>query len=176
MRPSPYDFLPPVPPLHLQSDDVADGQPLAIAHYAALSGLPGADDVSPHLAWSSAPAGTQSFVITMFDPDAPTPSGFWHWAIADLPSEISALGRGAARARLPGTAFHVPNDARVPGYVGAAPPPGTGRHRYLIAVSALDVRSVAELGFVNDGTPALLSFQLSGHVLARAVIAPHAGV
>jgi Raf kinase inhibitor-like YbhB/YbcL family protein len=176
MRPNPYDFLPPVPPLHLRSNDVEDGHPLALAHYSAMSGLQGADDVSPHLAWSSAPEGTQSFVITMFDPDAPTPSGFWHWALVDVPSTVSELARGAARAGLPGAAFHVPNDARVQQYVGAAPPPGTGRHRYFIAVSALDVKSVAELGFGKEGTPALLNFHLSGHVLARGVLAPYAGV
>lgn len=176
MKPSPYEFLPPVPPLELCSDDVEDARPLPIAHYSASSGLAGADDVSPHLAWSNAPTGTRSFLITMLDPDAPTPSGFWHWALADIPSTVTELARGASRASLPGAAFHVPNDARLPQYVGAAPPPGTGRHRYLIAVSALDVKSVTELGFVRDGTPALLAFYLSGHVLARAVLAPYAGV
>jgi Raf kinase inhibitor-like YbhB/YbcL family protein len=174
MKPSPYDHLPTVPPLHLRSDDVKDGKPLPIVHYSALSGLQGADDVSPHLAWSDAPTGTRSFVVTMLDPDAPSPSGFWHWALADVPSTVSELVRGVSRASLPGAAFHVPNDARMRQYVGAAPPPGTGRHRYFIAVSALDVESVAELGFDRDGTPALLGFHLSGHILARSVMTPYA--
>lgn len=175
---TPYDTLPAVPEFTVTSKDIADGAPLPPAHYAAMSGAAGAEDRSPQLAWSGFPAATRSFVVTMYDPDAPTPSGFWHWAVADLTADVTFLDAGAGAAEdseLPDNAFHVANDLRITAYVGAAPPPGTGRHRYYIAVNALDLPSVAALGVTAESTPAALSFSILQHTIARAVITPWAG-
>lgn len=175
---SPYDTLPAVPEFALTSADVADGALLPAAHYAAMSGVAGADDRSPQLSWSGFPVATRSFVATMYDPDAPTPSGFWHWAVADIPADVTSLDPGAGASgdgALPDGAFHVSNDVRLAAYVGAAPPPGTGKHRYYIAVNALDVPSVTALGVTPESTPAALSFFILQHTLARAVLVLWAG-
>ncbi|HKN97481.1 MAG TPA: YbhB/YbcL family Raf kinase inhibitor-like protein [Pseudonocardiaceae bacterium] len=176
MADSPYDRLPTVPSFGLHSADVADGQRLPLTAHSAIFGFPGGADTSPQLSWSGFPAQTQSFVVTMFDPDAPTPSGFWHWVVADIPADVTSLpaGAGDGDTALPAGAFHLPNDARAPRYVGAAPPPGTGRHRYLIAVHAIDAPSVVDLGVQRDGTPAALSYFTLAKTLARAVIEPWA--
>jgi Raf kinase inhibitor-like YbhB/YbcL family protein len=173
---SPYDSLPVVPAFAVTSADVTDGGPLPVAQFAAMSGVPGAEDRSPQLSWSGFPAATHSFVITMYDPDAPTPSGFWHWAVADIDAVVTSLDAGAGTpGGLPDGAFHVSNDVREAAYTGAAPPPGTGKHRYYIAVTALDVPSVAALGITPESTPAALSFFILQHTLARAILVPWAG-
>ena len=175
---SPYDTLPAVPAFAVTSADVADGAPFPVAQFAAMSGAAGAEDRSPQLSWSGFPAATLSFVVTMYDPDAPTPSGFWHWAVADIPADVTSLDAGAGtpgNGALPDGAFHVSNDVRQAAYVGAAPPPGTGKHRYYIAVNALDIPSVTALGITAESTPAALSFFILQHTLARAVLVPWAG-
>ena len=110
--------------------------------------------------------------MTMFDADAPTPSGFWHWVVKDIPASVTELQAGAGSLGdegLPAGAVHLRNDSGQRRYVGPAPPPGHGPHRYFIAVHALDVESI---GVDDDASPAYLSFNLLGHTLARAVIAP----
>ncbi|MFI6580893.1 YbhB/YbcL family Raf kinase inhibitor-like protein [Embleya sp. NPDC050493] len=173
----PYDTLPAVPEFAVTSSDAADGAPLSPAQFAAMSGATGAEDRSPQLSWSGFPAATRSFVVTMYDPDAPTPSGFWHWAVADIAADVTSLDAGAGApggGGLPDGAFHVANDVRATAYVGAAPPPGTGRHRYYIAVTALDIPSVTALGITPESTPAALGFFIGGHTLARAILVPWA--
>jgi Raf kinase inhibitor-like YbhB/YbcL family protein len=176
MTGNPYDKLPEVPSFTLTSTDVADGEPLAIAHYSGIFGVPGGLDISPQLSWSGAPEGTRSYVVSMYDPDAPIPSGFWHWALVDVPGTTTELPSGAGDGSgLPGAAFHVANEARSNRFLGAAPPPGSGRHHYYIAVNALDIESVTEVAVTKDATPAVLYFSIREHILARAVIAPWGG-
>ena len=87
----------------------------------------GGEDVSPQLSWSGFPGGTRSFAVTVYDPDAPTASGFWHWAVANLPADVTELPAGAGDGReLPGDALTLVNDAGMRRYIGAAPPPGHG--------------------------------------------------
>ncbi|MBN6036462.1 YbhB/YbcL family Raf kinase inhibitor-like protein [Amycolatopsis sp. 195334CR] len=124
--------------------------------------LPGGD-TSPQLSWTGAPTGTKSYAVTMYDPDAPTMSGFWHWAVANIPATVTSLPEGS----VPEPAFQLPNDARVAGFVGAAPPAGHGPHRYFVTVHALDVE---DIGVPADGTPALLGFAMSSHTLGRATL------
>jgi Raf kinase inhibitor-like YbhB/YbcL family protein len=172
----PYSKMPPVPSFTVTSDDAAEGERLPAKHWSGLFGVPGGEDVSPQLSWSGFPAGTKSFAVTMFDPDAPIPSGFWHWGLVDIPADVTELptGAGAPDAKLPGSAFHLKNEASIPQYIGSAPPAGTGRHRYFTVVHALDVESVRELGVNEDTTLAVLHFMVRDRTLGRATITPWA--
>jgi Raf kinase inhibitor-like YbhB/YbcL family protein len=172
-RPNPYALLPAVPTFTLASSDLEDGGALPLDHRSASAG---GRDVSPQLRWSGAPAGTRSYAVTMYDADAPTPSGFWHWAVIGIPARVTSLPRNAGApdgATLPEGAVQLPNDARVASYLGAAPPPGDPPHRYFIVVHALDVDT---LPVPADGTPAYLSFVMLGHTLARATVLATAAV
>ncbi|PJN26331.1 hypothetical protein CG736_11385 [Kitasatospora sp. CB02891] len=110
------------------------------------------------LAWHGAPAGTRSFAVTMFDQDAPTGSGFWHWLSWDLPATATALGDALPPGAVSGT-----EDAGLPGYLGPCPPVGDRPHRYRITVYALDTPSLA---LPAATPPTVVAFTLGGHVLA----------
>jgi Raf kinase inhibitor-like YbhB/YbcL family protein len=159
--PDPYPLLPAVPSFALSSDDVVDGQPLKDDQVARLG------NASPHLRWSGAPEGTRSYVVTCFDPDAPTPSGFWHWVLVDLPASVTELPAGAAAGDLPAGAFHVRNDGGEAGFLGAAPPQGDQVHRYFFVVHAVGEE---RLGVGPDATPAAVSFALAFTTLGRAIL------
>ncbi|WP_076262099.1 YbhB/YbcL family Raf kinase inhibitor-like protein [Intrasporangium flavum] len=161
VTPNPYELLPAVGSFTVTSSDVTDGEPLSDAQVAA------GGNTSPQLSWSGAPEGTRSYVVTCFDPDAPTPSGFWHWVLVDLPADVTALDTGAASGALPGSAFHVRNDAGEAGFMGAAPPEGDQPHRYFFVVHAV---SEPTLGVDDSVTPAVVSFNLAFKTLARAVL------
>ncbi|MGO1769684.1 MAG: YbhB/YbcL family Raf kinase inhibitor-like protein [Microbacterium sp.] len=148
-------------PLELTSTDVVDGEPLSLAQWGAAGG--GAD-ISPQLTWSAGPEGTLSYAVSCFDPDAPTGSGFWHWAICDIPAEVTSLDAGDDR---PDGALILRSEPGERGFVGAGPPPGTGVHRYFFVVDALDV---ASLDIPDTATPAILGFQRHFHSLARGVL------
>ncbi|MBP2451554.1 YbhB/YbcL family Raf kinase inhibitor-like protein [Mycolicibacterium lutetiense] len=167
MSTSPYDSLPKLPTFTLTSESVSDGGPLANDQVSGIMGA-GGSDTSPQLSWSGFPAETKSFAVTVYDPDAPTASGFWHWAVADLPATVTDLPAGAGDGGdLPGGAVTLANDASLRRYLGAAPPAGHGPHRYYIAVHAVGVES---LGLPDGATPAYLGFNLFGQAIARAVI------
>ncbi|RDI68504.1 hypothetical protein DFR76_10139 [Nocardia pseudobrasiliensis] len=164
----PFARLPQAASFTVTSTTVTDGAPLPPQHWS--SGVPGGKDISPQLSWSGAPDGTESYAVTVYDPDAPTGSGFWHWAVADIPATVTELPEGAGDdtgSALPEKAFQLPNDARMARFLGAAPPAGHGPHRYVIVVHALDVES---LGVPADATPAYLGFVMSSHILGRAVL------
>lgn len=161
VTPNPYDLLPTVPSFTVRSTDVTNGQPLKDAQVAAHG------NTSPQLEWSEAPEGTKSFVVTCFDPDAPTPSGFWHWVLVDLPADVTSLDTGAAAGDLPGNAFHVRNDGGEHGFMGAAPPEGDQVHRYFFVVHAVSEES---LGVDADASAAVVSFNLAFKTLGRAII------
>lgn len=167
---TPYDQIVEVPGFALTSTDIADGERLPTPQVSGIFGA-GGSDTSPQLSWSGFPAETKSFVVTMYDPSAPTGSGFWHWAVADIPADVTSLeaGAGEGDASLPTGAFHLKNDASLARFLGAAPPAGHGKHNYFIAVHALDVES---LGVEASATPGFLGFNMSGHTIARAVITP----
>jgi Raf kinase inhibitor-like YbhB/YbcL family protein len=167
--PNPFDFLPQVPGFEVTSTDCTDGQPLPTPQVSGVMGA-GGEDRSPQLSWSGFPEGTRSFAITVYDPDAPTQSGFWHWAVANIPARVTELASGAgdqAGSGLPEGAVQLRNDAGFPGYVGAAPPAGHGPHRYFVTVHAVDTEA---LDVTPDTTPAVLGFNLFGHSLGRATL------
>jgi Raf kinase inhibitor-like YbhB/YbcL family protein len=156
-----------VPQFSLTSSVMTDGGPLAAAQYGTGAG--GAN-VSPDLQWSGFPAETQSFALTVYDPDAPTGSGYWHWALFDIPAHVDSLPTGAGVENsplLPAGAIVMPNEARQPSFIGAGPPPGTGTHRYQFVVHAL---SVASLDVDPQATPAVLGFAVHFNTLARGVL------
>lgn len=171
-----YDKLPPVPSFTVTSTDIADGERFPVEQHSGMFEVPGGKDLSPQLSWPDAPEGTKSFAVTMYDQDAPIPSGFWHWGLADIPGDVTSLatGAGAPDAALPGAAWQLKNDVSLPQYIGAAPPPGTGKHRYYVVVHALDVDSVKEVGVTEESTLAALHFLILGHTLGRAIISPWA--
>ena len=169
--PSPYDFLPSVASFEVRSDDVAEGQMLPMPQVSGIFGA-GGEDRSPHLSWSGAPEGTQSYAVTCFDPDAPTGSGFWHWVVFDLPASCTELASGAGDGEgsgLPDGAKQLRNDAGLSGYLGSAPPAGHGPHRYMFAVHAL---SVASLPIDENVSPAICGFNMFGTTLGRALLTP----
>lgn len=160
--PLPYEFLPPVPSFELTSTDLTDGGTMPAAQVHSEG------NESPQLSWSGFPAGTRSFAVTCYDPDAPTASGWWHWLAVNLPAGTTELPRGAGDSdrNLPGEAFHVRNDFPGHRYDGAAPPPGPA-HRYVFAVHALDVPSL-DVG--SDTPAAVVGFNLTAHALGRALL------
>ena len=169
--PSPYDFLPLVPSFQASSHDVAEGEMLAMPHVSGIFGA-GGEDVSPHLSWSGSPDDTQSYTVSCFDPDAPTGSGFWHWVVYDIPATVTELANGAGAqdgSRLPDGAKQLKNDAGLLGYLGAAPPPGHGPHRYMFAIHALNVEN---LPINEEVSAAICGFNMFGTTVGRALIVP----
>jgi Raf kinase inhibitor-like YbhB/YbcL family protein len=150
MRPDPYAKLAAVPAFQASSDVVADEVTMPVAQRGGIFNA-GGQDVSPDLRWSGFPDPTRSFIVTMYDPDAPTPSGFWHWAIVDLPSDTRSLPEGAGESddALP-AGRHITNDAGMRRYIGPAPPPGPA-HRYYIVVTRSVTQSRARLSSRSTG-------------------------
>ncbi len=162
VAPDPYSLLPTRPTFTLTSSDLVDGQAMPVIH------TDDGDNLSPQLSWARFPRQTQSFVLECFDPDAPTPAGYWHWAVLDIDSETTSLEQGAGRSDLflPGAASHIRNDASEFNYTGAAPPPGDHVHRYIFTVHALDVPSLNLPP--EEITATALSFNTLFHTIARA--------
>ncbi|MGW6015744.1 YbhB/YbcL family Raf kinase inhibitor-like protein [Streptomyces sp. NPDC055210] len=160
--PLPHDFHPVVPSFTVTSEDVEAGGTLKDAQVHA------AGNTSPQVRWEGFPAGTKSFAVTCFDPDAPTGSGFWHWVVFDIPVSVTELPTGAGTGKfegLPEGSLQVRNDYGSKDFGGAAPPAGDPAHRYVFTVYAVDQE---KLGPDSDVSPAVVGFNLRFHTLARA--------
>ena len=125
------------------------------------------DNISPELRWSGAPAGTKSLAVTVYDPDAPTGSGWWHWVVINLPADSTGLveGAGSAVGKLPAGAVQGRTDFGTAGFGGACPPAGDKPHRYIFTVYALKIDKV---DVPADATAALIGFMLNANKLATA--------
>lgn len=159
--------LPDVPSFELESPDFEAEGTLPQWARSGIAGA-GGEDRSPTLHWQGFPSGTKSFALTVFDPDAPTGSGWWHWAIFNIAASVQSLPQDAGNpdgALMPNGAITLPNELRLESFQGAAPPAGHGAHRYIFTLSALNVE---RLNVAEGSTPAMLGFVLRDHVVARA--------
>ncbi|MCM0665956.1 YbhB/YbcL family Raf kinase inhibitor-like protein [Flavobacterium tyrosinilyticum] len=126
------------------------------------------ENQSPQLSWKNAPKGTKSFAITMYDPDAPTGSGFWHWVVVDIPANVNELVTNAGTKNLvPKGAIQSVTDYGIKGFGGPCPPVGHGYHQYIITVYAL---KSDKLGTDENTNPAVVGFNLWSQTLAKASI------
>ena len=153
----------------LSSPDVHEGERVPEAFVYNGFGCSGGN-LSPALAWSGEPQGTRSFAVTVFDPDAPTGHGWWHWLIYDTPAEVHELARGAGAPRAglaPKGSRQGMTDFRTTGYGGPCPPPGHGTHHYVFTVHALDVPG---LGLPETTPPGELARAIAAHELDKASI------
>ena len=150
----------------LVSSELVAGGRLEQRHVLNGFGCTGGN-VSPALSWSGAPAGTKSFALTVYDPDAPTGSGWWHWVVVDIPPTTTALAAGAgdaSGAKAPKGALQIATDYGKPGFGGACPPAGDKPHRYVFTVYAL---KVDKLGVDPAATAAMTGFMLNANTLAK---------
>lgn len=125
---------------------------------------------SPQLSWKNAPEGTKSFAITMYDPDAPTGSGFWHWVVFDIPASANELVSNSGNIKLnlaPKGAIQSKTDYGINGFGGPCPPVGHGIHQYIITVYALKTE---KLGLDENTNPAVVGFYLWNNTLAKSSI------
>jgi Raf kinase inhibitor-like YbhB/YbcL family protein len=156
--------------MQLTSTSFNDGDYLAMDHVLASEfgfGCAGGN-TSPHLAWSGAPEGTRSFVLTCYDPDAPTGSGFWHWVVVNIPPDVTELPRGAGDPKsglLPTGALQTRTELGLTGYIGPCPPEGDHPHRYLFTIFAV---GVDKLPVTEDTSAAVVGFNLHFNTLAQA--------
>ena len=151
----------------LTSPDLPAGQPLPNAQVFNSFGCTGAN-VSPRLEWANAPAGTKSFAVTVYDPDAPTGSGWWHWVVFNIPAATTVLEAGAGvpgSSKAPKGAVQSMTDFGAPGFGGACPPPGDKPHRYIFTVYALKVDS---LPLDAKAPGAMVGYYLTQNTIAKA--------
>ena len=130
-------------------------------------------NISPSLTWENAPKGTKSFAITVYDPDAPTGSGWWHWQVVNIPLATRSISTGASgKKMLPKEALEITNDYGTVGFGGACPPKGDKAHQYIVTVHALDVDKLS----VEAGTNApIVGYQINAHTIAKASLISYYG-
>lgn len=151
----------------LKSTDVAANATMTTKQVFNGFGCTG-QNVSPALSWTGAPVGTKSFAITVYDPDAPTGSGWWHWMVYDIPPTAASIPAGAGNTGKPGLpagALQGMTDFGAKGWGGPCPPPGDKPHHYIFTVYAL---KVAKLDVPATATSALIGYNLNGNALGKA--------
>ncbi len=150
----------------LTSSEIKAGGKIADEQVFNSFGCSG-QNVSPSLAWSGAPKGTKSFAVSMYDPDAPTGSGWWHWWVVNIPADVTSLPKGAGGGTgLPAGAMQGRTDFGANAYGGPCPPPGKPHH-YVITVFAL---GVDKLDVDQNASAAAIGFNANAHVLAKAML------
>jgi Raf kinase inhibitor-like YbhB/YbcL family protein len=153
----------------VSSPDFSEGGTIASTQVYKGFGCTG-DNISPELNWSGAPAGTKSFAVTDYDPDAPTGSGWWHWLVVNIPPSVTKLPKNAGNpaAKLaPKTSIQTRTDFGTAGYGGPCPPKGDSPHHYIFTVYALDTDKLP----VNvNSSAAFVGFNLHFHTLGKATM------
>ena len=150
----------------LESPDVSPGTPIAKPFVFKGFGCTG-DNVSPALAWKNAPAGTKSFALTVYDPDAPTGSGWWHWLMIDIPADAVGIARGAGdptAGKAPAGVRQMRTDYGTPGWGGPCPPVGDRPHRYIFTLHAL---KTDKLEVPAEATAALVGFMIHANEIGK---------
>lgn len=158
----------------LSSPDIKPGGTIKLEQVLNTFGCTG-QDISPALSWSGAPAGTKSLALTVYDPDAPTGSGWWHWVVFDLPAGTTSLPKNAGdlKANLaPKGSVQSRTDFGTPGWGGPCPPKGDKPHHYIFTIYALDID---HLPATADSSAAFVGFNIHFHTLGKATLTGHYG-
>jgi Raf kinase inhibitor-like YbhB/YbcL family protein len=158
----------------LTSADIGPDKPLARDFVFSGFGCTGGNQ-SPALSWNGAPAGTQSYAVALFDPDAMQGRGFWHWLMVNIPASTTSLDRDAGKndgSKLPGGTVQIKNGFRATGYSGSCPPPADEPHAYVMTVYALKVHA---LDVAADATSALMLTMIEANSLGKASLIYHFG-
>jgi Raf kinase inhibitor-like YbhB/YbcL family protein len=158
----------------LTSTDVGPDKPLARDFVFSGFGCTGGNQ-SPALSWNGAPAGTKSYAVALFDPDAMQGRGFWHWLMVNIPASTTSLGRDAGKndgSKMPGGSVQIKNGFRATGYSGSCPPTADEPHAYVMTVYALKVNA---LEVPADATSALMLTQIEANSLGKASLSYHFG-
>ncbi len=153
--------------MSLTSPDIKSDAPIGAEQVFNGFGCTG-KNISPALAWSDAPANTQSFALNVYDPDAPTGSGFWHWVVFNIPVAVTSLPKNAGAPKsdaAPKGAIQGKSDYGVAGYGGPCPPKGDKPHHYIFTIYAVDVD---KLDADENASAAVVGFNLHFHTLAKA--------
>ena len=153
----------------LKSNDI-QGQLTKVQEYSGF-GCSG-ENLSPQLRWSDAPKGTKSFAVTMYDPDAPTGSGWWHWVVVNIPAKVHRLDTGASPKQMPKGAVEIVNDYGVSAFGGPCPPKGDQPHRYIFTVHALDVE---KLDLKPETNTPVAGFMINAHTIGKASLISYYG-
>ncbi|OMH38891.1 YbhB/YbcL family Raf kinase inhibitor-like protein [Motiliproteus sp. MSK22-1] len=155
----------PLQAFELNSSDISEGSTMPKAMEFAGFGCSG-NNQSPALKWTNPPAGTKSFAITAYDPDAPTGSGWWHWLVTDIPANVTQLKRGAGskEGKLPVASRSFSNDYGTMEFGGACPPEGDGMHRYQFTIWAL---GVDKLSVPDNASSALVGYMLNANAIEK---------
>jgi Raf kinase inhibitor-like YbhB/YbcL family protein len=148
----------------LSSSDIKAGGTIAEEQVFKGFGCSGGN-VSPALAWKGAPKATKSFALSIYDPDAPTGSGFWHWVVFNIPAGTTSIAKGASKTSMPAGAIESRTDFGVPGYGGPCPPQGDKPHHYHFQLFAVDVPTLE--GADANTTAAVIGFMLHFHTIAK---------
>ena len=158
----------------LSSPAFAPGGTLKVEQVFNGFGCTGSN-ISPELSWSNAPAGTKSFAVTMYDPDAPTGSGWWHWVIFNIPANVTKLAVGSgdpSKNLAPSGSVQSRTDFGTAGYGGPCPPAGAKPHRYIFTVFAL---KVDKLDVDANASGAMAGFFLNPSALGKASVTARYG-
>jgi len=152
----------------LTSKDIVHGEFMKKTHEFQGFGCDGGN-LSPQLSWSGAPEGTKAFAVFVYDPDAPTDSGWWHWQVVNIPANVTSLPAGAGTLnsnKMPQGSVQIGNDCGVKGFGGACPPKKNGAHRYRFTVHALSKK----LELPENASGALAGYFVNAHSLASSTI------
>ena len=129
------------------------------------------ENISPELSWKDAPKGTKSFAITVYDPDAPTGSGWWHWVVFDISKDKFTLPSGFGNSESKDVIQSMTDFGKT-GFGGACPPKGDKAHRYIFTVHSLDIETIS---LDKNSNPALVGYYLNAHSLAKASLISYYG-